>query len=225
MIKSAVVPDWAQKYIHTESVKDIEAQISEIEKTTTGEVIVLIVRESVSTSYVSFVLFALLALTSFFLLRDILHNFWLNVFENILIYSLNFVVLFLFARILVKIKGIKRFFLHPSDMEKAFQQRAVSEYYQNNLYKTKNNTAVLIMVSLLERKAIVLASHELNKVTKEDLWSECIKAIVSGARKRSLGEGISEALRLITPILKERFPLSQATDNPNEIADVVLFKD
>jgi putative membrane protein len=222
---SAKIPNWAQKVIAENAVRDIENEIGEIEKITTGEIIVLIAKESASFHYLRWHLSLFLIMIIFFMTKDILQIFWLSQLETILVYILGLLMSYLTVHILLKLSWVKKTLVHPLDAEKVFQQRAINEYYQNQLHKTKDNTAVLIMVSLLERKAVILASADLNKESKEGLWDDCIQVIIKGAQKKKLGLGILQALKLISPILKERFPLVSGQGNPDEIANTIIFKD
>jgi putative membrane protein len=225
MSETQAIPKWANAYISTSAIKQIEAKIVEIETKTAGEVIVLITKQSSFNRYIQPVLFFILMLISLFTLNWYLHDLWFTSGELSLFFMLDLAVMYFLAFALVKLKFFQRLFLHPVDMQSAFQRRAIFEYYENNLYKTKYNTAVLLMVSLLERKAIVLSSHELNKEVDEKLWSECIAEITKGAKAKNLGIGFVRALDKILPILESKFPLSISPENLNEISNAIIFKD
>jgi putative membrane protein len=219
------IPKWASSYISDKMIQKIESKIVEIEHKTTAEVIVLIVKQSSFVQYIKPVLFFILLILNLFTLNWFLHDLWFTALESSIIYLLNIVLMYSFATVLSRISIFQRLFLHPADMQEAFYRRAISEYYENNLYKTEKNTAVLMMVSLLERKAIVLASLELNKELDEKIWTDCINVITQGAKNNDVGLGFLNALEKILPILESKFPLSLNPVNPNEISNSVIIKE
>jgi putative membrane protein len=225
MTKQKIIPKWASLYISEQEIQQIEAKITEIEVKTTGEVIVLIVKQSSFVRYVKPALFFIFMIISLFTLNWYLHDLWFTLLEKSMFYMVDLVLVYLLAAMLAKLTFFQRVLLHPVDMQEAFQRRAVSEYYENNLYKTKYNTAVLMMISVLEKKAIVLASHELDKEVDGKLWSECVNEIITGAKSKNLGKGFLSALEKILPILETKFPLSLSPGNPNEILNTVIIKD
>jgi putative membrane protein len=225
MLTKNIIPKWASSYISEQEIKQIELKISEIEMKTTGEIVVLIVKRSSFIKYIGPALFFILMMFSLFTLNWYIHDLWFSRIENYFFYFLDLILMIFLTTVLVRIPLIQRTFLHPLDMENAFQRRAVSEYFEANLYKTHYNTAVLIMVSLLERKAIILASYELNKAVDDKLWNDCIAKIIEGAKQKSLGQGFLGALEKISPILEIKFPLSLDPGNPNEISNSVIIKE
>lgn len=219
------IPKWASSYISNKMIQKIESEIAEMEKKTTAEVVVLVVKQSSFIKYIKPVLFFILLILSLFTLNWFLHDLWFTTLENSIIYLLNIAFMYFCATVLSRLSLFQRLFLHPTDMQEAFYRRAISEYYENNLHKTEKNTAVLMMVSLLEHKAIVLASLELNKELDEKIWTDCINLITQGAKNNDVGLGFLNALEKIIPILESKFPLHLNPVNPNEISNSVIFKE
>lgn len=182
------------------------------EKSTSAEIVPLIVKRSSTVGHVPFILFLIFIIL---FLQLGFKSFYGEVFEF-------FISLFL-AHFLSKIYFIQRFFTSRRDRHLQVLRRAQFEFYDLGMQKTKKSTGVLIFVSLMERKAVVLADKTVSEKLPEITWKEALKVLIDSIKKHNVEEGIIHAIEHCSKILSAHFPPEE--NNPNEIADKVFIKE
>jgi putative membrane protein len=103
------------------------------------------------------------------------------------------------------------------------ERRALFEFHAANLRATRARTGILLFVSLMERRALVLADEAIDRRFTPDHWSTEVSMMVRGAREQRLASGIVEAVRHASELLASTFP--RETDDTNELSDRPLIKD
>lgn len=100
------------------------------------------------------------------------------------------------------------------------RRRATELFKAACLGRTKRQTAVLLYLSLAERRAeIVVDAAILAKVDPSE-WGEAMAALVGEVRAGRPGEGMAQAVEKIGRVLAAHVPALH--DNPNEIPDGVI---
>ncbi len=97
----------------------------------------------------------------------------------------------------------------------AVWNRAVFEF--SRLTPTKGHTGVLILVSMEERQAAIVADRKIAEKLPPDYWDKPHAMIMEGIGKSEHAEGIIAALDEIGKRMAEFFP--RADDDVNEIPD------
>lgn len=213
------IPQWATQYINAEGAKKIESVVEDLEHKTTAELIPLIVQRSTPVRTVRRLVFFFLFMIGLLIVELSLANFWLSTTERYLIIAAAFIIPLIG---LSQYSHLERFFLSPEDMQDSVNQRAVAEFYLNQMHKTESQGAVLFMVSLFEHRAIVLADPILNDKVAPELWAECATEIVKGAKAKDLSAGLIKAMEISTKKLSEVLP--HKAGQTNEFSNRVLFK-
>jgi putative membrane protein len=135
-------------------------------------------------------------------------------------YALAQGVLFIGVFALVSIPPIRRR-LTPTPHKRAqVRARALEQFYARGLDKTRERTAVLIFVSLHDRRAEVLADSGISDKVDASAWSDVIADLVAGIRARKPGDGFVAAIERCGRHLAEHFPAGP--DNPNELSDTLV---
>jgi putative membrane protein len=207
----------------TQSERDrISDTVREVEKQTTGEIVPMIVGRSDDypgarwrLAIVTALLFG--ALTYFFLT-----NFFLDNIDPVWI---------LWAQIpglyagywLGSFGDVLRPFLLSSKIDEEVHQRAVQAFFSHNLHATKDRTGILVMVSLLEHRAEILADTGINAKVPRDTWQKILNDMIGKIKSGDLTEGICTAVSECGEVLIKEFPGSH--ENPNEISDRVILED
>ena len=102
-------------------------------------------------------------------------------------------------------------------------QRALQAFYVHNLHHTKDRTAILIMVSLLERRVEILADAGINEKVSKDTWQCIVNDMIACIKTNDLSEGMCVAVRECGDILAKNFPGHH--DNPNEVCNKLIVED
>jgi putative membrane protein len=133
------------------------------------------------------------------------------------------IILVILTYVLNQIDAIKRLLTPISDQNEQVEKRAMLEFYQSNIKKTKDATGILFFISVLERKAIVLADQAISEQLPKDLWAKIVDLMVSGMKQNDLALGVEKALRSSGEILKPLFPVKPG--DVNELSNTLQIKD
>ncbi|MBI2608828.1 MAG: TPM domain-containing protein [Deltaproteobacteria bacterium] len=205
-----------EKFLTKEDKDLISKVVSEVEKTTTGEIVPMVVGASDTYPAASWriaIVFALL-LTSFFYL--------LFPFLDILVYLLFEIPAIFLGHFLVQVPGLKRWFLTRNEVDQEVLQRAMQGFLDNNLHATEQRNGVLIFVSLLEHRVHILADKGVNDVVPPGTWDEIVMNLINHIRKNEVQEGFCKAIEACGEILKKHFPKTK--ENQNELSNKLVVE-
>lgn len=129
-------------------------------------------------------------------------------------------VLFGAFHLLVKnILWLRRLFTSRAEIEESVCRSAVASFYQSGLYRTKNETGVLIYISIFERTVWVLGDRGINEKVGREAWGELVSMITDGIRSGKQADAICRAVGRAGDILKEHFPITPG--DTNELPDLI----
>ncbi|MEM7201169.1 MAG: hypothetical protein AAF628_12925 [Planctomycetota bacterium] len=117
---------------------------------------------------------------------------------------------------------VRRCFIVESRATEVAEEQAVQEFFGLGLRETEGRTGVLLMVSLLERRVIVLADQGISERVEPTAWQEARDAVLSGIRRGSLRDGLIDGITKIADVLAEHAPW-QAGDR-NELPDRLIVR-
>jgi putative membrane protein len=100
------------------------------------------------------------------------------------------------------------------------RRRATELFRAACLGRTRRQTAVLLYLSLAERRAEIVVDEAILAKVDPSEWGEAMAALVAEVRAGRPGEGMAQAVERIGRVLAAHVPALQ--DNPNEIPDGVI---
>jgi uncharacterized membrane protein len=86
---------------------------------------------------------------------------------------------------------------------------------------TQARTAILIYISLEDRKVAIYGDSGIHQKMKNDGWQSICNDLVSHFRNENFVAGITDAIAGVGKALKEHFPATE--ENPNELPDKPSF--
>lgn len=135
-------------------------------------------------------------------------------------YALVQCLLFFGILLLVSIPVIRRTLTPPSLKRAHVRSRAMEHFFARSLDATRERTGVLILVSLKDRRAEVLADTGISDKVAPSAWDEVISDLVSGAKLKKPADGIVAAIARCGRILATHFP--SGAYNPNELPNAIV---
>jgi putative membrane protein len=114
-----------------------------------------------------------------------------------------------------------RFFTSKERMAFKVRRRAELAFYEHGLHKTREGTGILIMVSLLERRAQVLADNAINGRVPPDTWDLLVNDLVQGFKDGRPTEAMCRSIARCGDLLAEHFP-ARPEDHPDELPDDLI---
>lgn len=211
----------AQRFLTEAEQRRIGEATRQAEALTSGEIVPMVVSASHDyplAAIVGAVVFALppaLVLTPF-----IAAPLWLG-HQDMWIFLALFCLLALPAHALVKrTPTLKRWFLSADQVDEEVREAAVTAFFDEKLYRTRQENGILIFISVLERRVWVLADSGINNRIGQERWQEIVDHITSGIKDKRQGEAIGEAIGRVGEILRDHFPIT--ADDSNELHDLII---
>lgn len=105
-------------------------------------------------------------------------------------------------------------------LEEAVRTRAIRAFFEKGLYRTRDETGILIFISLLEHKVWILGDRGINERIDPLFWQTLAGELAGNIRKDSAFNGLCTVIEKMGKVLKEHFP--QAEGDTNELSDEVI---
>jgi putative membrane protein len=184
----------------------IEARVARLEAERGIEVVTLVTRKSddyPETVWKAFAFGAALA-GLVVVLADLAHPAWAGtalVLMSVLV-VLGAAVACAVAAVFVP--AVTRLFLRESRVALETQQYAKAQFLDRELFATRERTAILLLVSLLERRVVVLADAALRAQVSTEDWDGVIARMAAPLRSGRRGEAVLAGLDAIDELLGRR---------------------
>ena len=206
------------KHFFSEPEKlQIAKTISEVEKSTAGEIRLLV--EDRSDAYPEATLLGGMLIGGIVALA-ITDRFF---HDSLWAYIPCAFVCFLLAGALLKLlPDLRRLFVFAHRAERRVREHGALLFYAHGLHKTREGTGVLFLLSLFERKVWILADAGIyQKLRQEELQTYTSK-IVAGIGKGNKTEAICAEIRRLGETLARHFP--PRLDDTDELANEVIVE-
>ncbi|NOY69614.1 MAG: hypothetical protein GXP53_09025 [Deltaproteobacteria bacterium] len=198
----------ARKFLSEQDRTRIKEAVHAAEKRTSGEIVPMVVSASYHypmadiTGAITLSLPISLGIAHFFG-----ESFW-GLKDNMFLFIAVLIPLFLiFQEIVPWIPILKRIFAPDSQVEEEVREAATTAFFAEGLYRTENETGVLIFISVFERRVWVLADRGINEKLPEDHWEGIVKLITDGIREKRPADAICRAVTMVADMLEKHFPI------------------
>jgi len=211
----------AEKFLTPEEREKVTQAVRSAECLTSGEIVPMIVSSSYDYPLASvyggiFLAFPLTLLLS----RPIASYFWLDA-SNVWLFLALFIPLYFAAHQVVKhVPFLQRLFASKKQIEEEVREAAVTAFFSEKLYKTKDENGILLFISVFERKVWVLADTGINAKIDKNHWQEIVEIITKGIKDGRHADSLCEAIREVGDVLKEYFPIQP--DDVNELRNLII---
>ncbi len=211
----------AERFLTGTDKVSIQNAVAAAENKTSGEIVPMVVSSSYQYPVASILGAAAFALPAALLLTPVVgHRFWMggqNMWIFIGLFALGYI---LFHFIMERVPALKRLFLSKTEIEAEVAEAATVAFFKEGLYRTRDETGVLIFISVFERKVWVLADRGINEKVGGGQWHGIVDHIVAGIREGRQGKAICEAVEKVGEMLKTHFP--KKTDDTDELDNLII---
>ncbi|WP_167881867.1 TPM domain-containing protein [Leptospira jelokensis] len=125
------------------------------------------------------------------------------------IFGLGLFFLFPKLRILLAPKNSKQYFV---------ELRAKEAFLDEEVFRTKNRTGILIYISLFEHFVRVYPDKEIARVVPKSEWNEAVRLIIEGMKSGKKKQGIVASILFCGDLLK-KYNIHAEKDDKNEISN------
>lgn len=204
------------KEIFSEQEKQlIESAVKRVEKCTSGEIVPMIVDESYDYPRAEILgagLFSLAAgitLSWAFFGESLWHFLWIFV-----------LCYFPFKLLIRNIPALRRRLIHPEEMSLEVEEKAIVSFLEHGLHHTRDETGILIFISLFERRVHVLADRGINNVVPANTWDGIVQKITDGMHRGETCHALCAAIDMCGRLLEEHFPVKD--DDVDELTNLII---
>jgi putative membrane protein len=205
----------AKNLFSAEEKLRVEAAVKQAESRTSGEIVPMIIDESYDYPRAEILgagLFSLAAATSLswaFLGESLWHFLWL--------FALCY---FPFKLLIRSLPALKRRLIHPDEISAEVKEQAIIAFLENGLHHTRDETGILILLSLFERRVYVLADRGINDVVTTDTWDGIVNTITSGIHRNDACNALCTAIESCGQLLETNFPVK--SDDTDELPNLII---
>jgi putative membrane protein len=213
--------DLVKEFLTEPERQRIEACIRKAEGTTRGEIVVMVVPVSHDYPVAGLLGAAACSIPMAIVATRLLSGLWWGGPDDLWIFLGALFPLFFLCRESVKrIHPLRRLFISGKEMDHEVREAATIQFFQKGMYRTRDETGVLLYLSVFEGKVWVLADRGITSKVPQSFWEEVIESIVKGIHERQAADAICRAVEKIRILLQEKFPLRPG--DQNELPDLII---
>ncbi len=123
-------------------------------------------------------------------------------------------------RLITTVPLLRRPFITSQRLNEAVQERAVRAFYEKGLYRTRNETGILLFISIFERKVWILGDRGINARIPPETWQQLVQILTEGIKAGCACEALCKVIGLCGEELSLHFP--RIGDDINELQDEIL---
>jgi putative membrane protein len=122
------------------------------------------------------------------------------------------------------IRPLKLWFAGPAAVEHHVSQRASAAFLENEVFRTRERTGVLIFLSLFERRVVVLGDSGINARVEQHEWDAVVAGIVEGIRLGQPGKALAAGIGRCGELLRRR-GVAVRPDDTDELPDQLRMRE
>jgi putative membrane protein len=132
-----------------------------------------------------------------------------------------FLALYLPCKWLVRFSpGLKRLLVHPAEIAAEVEEKALVSFVEQGLHHTRDETGILILISLFEHRVYVLADRGINNVVPLHTWDEIVQTVTTGIHDGRACDALCAAIGRCGELLEGHFPAKH--DDTNELPNLIV---
>jgi putative membrane protein len=113
---------------------------------------------------------------------------------------------------------VKRWLAGDEMLELRTRQRATMAFLDEEVFRTRERTGILLFLSIFEHRVVVLADSGIHQLVEPGQWDGLAAGIAKGIRAGKAGDALLEAIRTCGDLL-ERHGVARRADDVNELPD------
>ena len=201
----------------------VNAAVEKAEKLTAGEIVVMFISASYHYPMANVIGATTFAIPLALIFTPVIGGWlWIGNQNMWLFLGLLTVFFVLFHEIIKHLLWLKRYFISRKEIDAEVKEAAVTHFFHHGLYRTRDKTGVLVLISVFERRVWVLADEGINAKVPEGQWESIVKIITDGIKQKRPAEAICAAVEKIGDLLKVHFPIKP--DDIDELKNVIIDK-
>jgi len=214
--------DPIKSFLKEAELEQIETCVREAERTTRGEIVVMVAPASHGYPMADLRGAAAFSIpVAVALARTVGPLVWAGPHDLWVFLGIFFPLFFLCREVVMRLPRLKRFFISEKEMDHEVREAATIQFFSKGLYRTREETGILIYLSVFEGKVWVLGDRGVDAAVPPGFWQEVVDQVVAGIKEGRPAAAICAAVGRIRGMLAEKFPAAPGDTNelPNLIVD------
>ena len=201
----------------------VTAAVEKAEKLTAGEIVVMFISASYHYPMANVIGATTFAIPLALIFTPVIGGWlWIGNQNMWLFLGLLTVFFILLHEIIKRLLWLKRYFISRKEIDAEVKEAAITHFFNHGLYRTRDETGVLVLISVFERRVWILADRGINAKVPEGQWDDIVKMITAGIRQKRSADAICEAVEKIGALLKRHFPVKP--DDTDELDNLIIEK-
>lgn len=211
----------AQQFLSASERDRVEQTVKEAESQTAGEIVCMVISASYHYPMAGVLGATALSLPLALLATHLLGGWlWIGTRNLWLFLGLFSIMFILFHWIVGRAPRLKRMFITQREIDEEVEEAAVTSFFREGLYRTKDANGVLLLISVFERRVWVLADKGINDKVPAGQWDTLVSRISDGIRNHRNAASICDAISTIGELLKQYFPIKP--DDTDELKNLII---
>jgi putative membrane protein len=211
----------------------VSAAVTQAELSTDGEIVTIVARESdayhdVALHWAVLAMLLVLALLAAWprateWLYGLFGDPWTSAAPVGALFTIALVLVtlaFLIVRVVLSSMPLRLALTPRTTKARRVRRRAIVLFHASAEQRTRGSTAVMLYLSLAERRAEIIADSAIHSRVANDVWGDAMAALIVAVRDGRPGDGMADAVTRIGAILGAHFPRS--ADDTNELPDRLI---
>jgi len=170
------------------------------------QIVLAVVKRSDSYAEIPWKAFAMTASVAGIaaIITGTLMNYWVSKSDILIAIAATLLAGALLALVSVFVPAVARFFLSDHRAEEEVRQYADSLFLERQLFATGERMGVLLLVSLFERKVVIVPDTGLAKKLTQEEMQQIIAPMVTCLRKKMLARAFEEGLAQFSAMMRDQ---------------------
>jgi putative membrane protein len=118
---------------------------------------------------------------------------------------------------------LRRLLASPDEMDHQVRRRALQAFVEHEVFNTRERTGVLLLLSLYERRVVVLGDAGINAKVEQHEWDGIARDLASGARAGKTAAALITAVGRCGELLQRR-GVERRADDTDELPDSLVVE-
>jgi putative membrane protein len=221
--KGASMRTRVDRFVSPTDQERIKKLVAAVEQKTSGEVVCMIVPSSDHYPLASVFGATTVALPLALLCTHFIGGWmWIGT-QNMWLFIGLFTILFTLGGWLINhVPLLKHPFISRREIDVEVEEAAITAFFRQGLYRTRDANGVLLFLSIFERKVWLLADKGIHAKVPESDWKTLVDRITQGILSGQPVGAICDAIENIGELLQSHYPIK--ADDTKEIDNLIIEK-
>lgn len=113
---------------------------------------------------------------------------------------------------------IARPLISPDSLDRRARLRAEAAFLEENVFRTRDRTGILVFLALFEHRAVILADEGIHRAVPPDEWDHLVTELTTGIRAGRAPQALIDVITKCGELLA-RYEVERRSDDRDELGD------